>query len=41
MEGRWKHTNIPLDDNFQNAPYDANKKYTSPHGLDEDNIHFS
>jgi hypothetical protein len=28
MEGRWKHTNIPLDDNFQNAPYDANKKKT-------------
>ena len=25
MEGRWKHNNIPLDDNFQNVPYDANK----------------
>ena len=41
MEGRWKNTNIPLDENFQNAPYDVNKKHTSPHGLDEDSIHFS
>ena len=41
MEGRWKHTNIPLDDNFQNAPYNANKKHTLPHGLGEEIIHFS
>ena len=41
MEGRWKHTNIPLDDNFQNGPYDANKKHTLPHRIDEDNNHCS